>query len=78
MITTPVLPAVSGLIMVVLSVYICVNVGDLTGTAGGGLRWILPALIPVAAVIGRLAAIRLERAKTGSDGMAGRVWRHPP
>lgn len=61
MLTTLALPALSGLIMAVLFVYIFANFGDLTGTAGGGLNWILPALIPLAAGIGWLAAIRLKR-----------------
>ena len=58
---TLILPAVSGLIMAALFVYIFLNFGDLTGTAGGALGWILPALIPAAALVGWLAALRLER-----------------
>jgi amino acid transporter len=69
--TTLVLPAVSGLIMAVLFVYIFINFGDLTGTAGGGLSWILPALIPAAAVIGWLAAVRLEKADPASFARMG-------
>jgi hypothetical protein len=69
--TTLVLPAVSGLIMAVLFVYIFINFGDLTGTAGGGLSWILPALIPLAAVIGWLAAVRLEKADPASFARMG-------
>lgn len=60
--TTMLLPLVAGIIMVVLFVYIFLNYGDLTGTTGGSLSWILPALIPLAAVIGLLAASRLKAA----------------
>jgi amino acid transporter len=59
---TLILPAVSGLIMAALFVYIFLNFGDLTGTTGGALGWILPAIIPAAAIIGWLAALRLEKA----------------
>lgn len=59
-ITTLILPVVSGLIMAALFVYIFVNFGDLTGTTGGALGIILPALIPIAAVIGYLMASRLK------------------
>lgn len=59
---TLILPAVSGLIMAALFVYIFLNFGDLTGTTGGALGWILPAIIPAAALIGWLAALRLEKA----------------
>jgi len=58
--TTLVLPGISGLIMAVLFVYIFINFGDLTGTTGGALGIILPALIPVAALIGFLMASRLK------------------
>lgn len=60
--STRVLPALSGAVMAALFVYIFVNYGDLTGTTGGALGWILPSLIPLAALIGWLAALRLERA----------------
>ncbi len=55
-----ILPAVSGLIMAALFVYIFVNYGDLTGTTGGGLSLILPALIPAGGIIGFLLAARLK------------------
>jgi amino acid transporter len=58
--TTFVLPAVSGLIMAALFVYIFINFGDLTQTAGGMLGIILPALIPVAGLIGFVMASRLK------------------
>ena len=60
--STMILPAVSGLIMAVLFVFVFVNYGDLTGTTGGALGWILPALIPAAALIGFLLAQRLKSA----------------
>ena len=60
--TTLVLPLVSGGIMAVLFVYIYMNFGDLTMTSGGALAWILPGLIPLAAVIGLLSASRLKAA----------------
>ncbi|TIU60865.1 MAG: amino acid permease, partial [Mesorhizobium sp.] len=59
---TVVLPALSGLIMAALFVYIFLHFGDLTGTTGGALGLILPALIPAAAVVGYGLSLRLERA----------------
>lgn len=59
---TKVLPTLSGLIMAVLFVYIFMNFGDLTGTTGGALGIILPCLVPAAALIGYLLAVRLEKA----------------
>jgi amino acid transporter len=59
-VTTLILPAVSGLIMAALFVYIFINFGDLTQTAGGALGVVLPALIPVAGVAGFLMASRLK------------------
>ena len=58
--STLILPAVAGLIMVALFVYIFWNYGDLTGTTGGKLGWILPSLVPLGAVIGLLLAARLK------------------
>lgn len=60
--TTLILPLVAGVIMAGLFVYIYLNYGDLTGTTGGALAWILPGLIPLAAVIGALMAMRLRAA----------------
>ena len=54
--STKLLPAVAGLIMAALFVFIFWNYGDLTGTTGGNLSWILPSLIPLAAVVGFLLA----------------------
>ena len=59
-ITTLILPALSGLVMVALFVYIFVNFGDLTSTAGGWLGIVLPSLIPLAGIIGYLMASRLK------------------
>lgn len=59
--TTLVLPLISGLVMAALFVYIFLHFGDLTGTAGGVLGIVLPSLIPVAAVVGYLLALRLEK-----------------
>lgn len=58
--STKILPAISGLIMATLFVYIFWTYGDLTGTAGGGLSLILPSLIPAGGVIGFLLAQRLK------------------
>lgn len=60
--TTLILPALSGLIMAALFVYIFMNFGDLTQTTGGALGIILPASIPVAGIIGFLMASRLKAA----------------
>jgi len=58
--STKILPAIAGLIMAALFVYIFINYGDLTGTTGGSLSWLLPALIPAGGVIGFLLAQRLK------------------
>ncbi len=58
--STKILPAIAGLIMAALFVYIFINYGDLTGTTGGSLSWILPALIPAGGVVGFLLAQRLK------------------
>lgn len=57
--STLILPAIAGLIMAALFVYIFLNYGDLTVT-GGALSWILPALIPAGGVVGFLLAQRLK------------------
>lgn len=59
--TTLVLPLVSGVVMAVLFVYIFMHFGDLTGTTGGVLGIVLPSLIPLAAIVGYLLAMRLEK-----------------
>ena len=70
--STLILPLLSGLIMAVLFVYIALNFGDLTGTAGGALGYILPALIPVAALVGLLMAGRLKSADPAAFARMGR------
>jgi amino acid transporter len=57
---TLVLPALSAGVMAVLFVYIFVNFGDLTQTAGGALGIVLPSLIPLAAIVGVLLAAKLK------------------
>ena len=66
-----ILPAVAGLIMAALFVYIYLNFGDLTGTTGGALGWILPGLIPLGAVIGLLLARRLKSADPAAFARMG-------
>jgi hypothetical protein len=46
--------------MAALFVYIFINFGDLTQTAGGSLGIILPALIPAAGIVGFAMASRLK------------------
>jgi amino acid transporter len=60
--STLILPAIAGLIMAGLFVYIFMNYGDLTGTTGGSLSWSLPTLIPLGGIIGYLLAVRLKSA----------------
>ncbi len=57
-VVTKLLPAVCGLVLVYLFVYIFAHFGDLTGAAGS-LGVILPSLVLVAAVIGFLLSHRL-------------------
>ncbi len=59
-VSTVILPIISAAIMAVLFVYIFLNFGDLTGTTGGMLGWILPGLIPAGAVVGWILAARLK------------------
>ena len=66
-----ILPAIAGLIMAALFVYIYMNFGDLTGTTGGALGWILPALIPAGAVVGVLMAARLKSADPAAFARMG-------
>ncbi len=58
--STMILPGIAGLIMAALFVYIFINYGDLTGTTGGSLSWVLPSLIPAGGVVGLLLALRLK------------------
>lgn len=68
---TLILPGVSGLIMAALFVYIFLNFGDLTGTTGGALGIILPSLIPLAALVGMLAARWLKAANPAAFARMG-------
>jgi amino acid transporter len=68
---TLILPALSGLVMAALFVYIFLNFGDLTQTAGGALGIILPALIPAAGVVGYLMAARLKAANPAAYARMG-------
>lgn len=60
--STVILPLFSAVVMLGLFVYVFLNFGDLTGTAGGSLGWVLPGLVPAAAVVGWLLAARLKAA----------------
>lgn len=59
--STLILPALSGVIMAVLFIYIFLNFGDLTDTSGDALGIVLPCLIPAAAIIGYALAVRLAK-----------------
>ncbi|MBL8584843.1 MAG: hypothetical protein JNL61_21765 [Rhizobiaceae bacterium] len=69
--STVILPVVSAVIMAVLFVYIFINFGDLTGTAGAALGVILPSLVPLAAIVGYLLAARLQRADPARYALMG-------
>lgn len=71
LLSTVILPLIAAFIMAVLFVYIFLNFGDLTGTAGGALGWVLPGLIPAAGVIGWLLALRLKSADPVAYGKLG-------
>lgn len=68
---TLVLPLVATAVMGWMFYYIYVNFGDLTGTTGGALGWILPGLIPLGAVIGLLLAMRLKAADPAAYARMG-------
>ena len=74
-ISTVILPLIAAAIMAALFVYIFLNYGDLTGTTGGSLGWILPSLIPVGAVIGVLLAARLKSANPAMYAQMGQNQR---
>jgi hypothetical protein len=57
---TMIRPAISGPIIAALFVYIFVNYANLTGSTGGSLGWVLPALILVVGVVGFRLAQRLK------------------
>jgi amino acid transporter len=71
LLATKILPAVSGLIMAALFVYIFINYGDLTGTKGGILGVILPVTIPGAAIIGAILAKMLKNKNTNKYNNMG-------
>jgi amino acid transporter len=58
---TTIAPIVGGLAMSAVAIYAASQFGLLIGNPESPLRWILPALIIVAAVAGVLAAINLKR-----------------
>lgn len=66
-----ILPALSGLIMIALFIYIFANFGDLTGLKGGALGIILPSLIPLGALIGFGSASRLKATNPASYARMG-------
>lgn len=68
---TLILPIISAVIMAALFVYIFLNFGDLTGTTGGALGWILPGLIPLGALIGWLLSVRLRSSDPAAYKMLG-------
>ena len=74
-VSTVLLPIVAAAVMAALFVYIFANYGDLTGTTGGSLGWILPSLIPLAAVIGILLAARLKSANPAMFARMGQNQR---
>ncbi|PWE53841.1 amino acid permease [Metarhizobium album] len=63
--TTRVLPVVTGVILAALVIYIAVNFGSIAG-ASGFLAILLPGLVLIAAIIGLLLAARLKTADIGS------------
>ncbi|MFZ1468722.1 MAG: APC family permease [Paracoccaceae bacterium] len=74
-ISSLILPGISAVIMAALFVYIFANFGDLTGTTGGALGWILPSLIPAGGVIGYLLAARLKAADPAKFAKMGQNQR---
>lgn len=69
--TTFVLPVLSGLVMAGLAVYVFLHFGDLTGTQGGLLGLLLPSAIPVAGVVGWLVAARLRAGRPAAFASMG-------
>ena len=63
--TTRVLPVVTGVILAALVIYIAVNFGSIAG-ASGFLAIFLPGLVLIAAIIGLLLAARLKSANITS------------
>jgi amino acid transporter len=69
--TTLILPSIAAMVMAALFIYVFVNFGDLTGTSGGALGWILPGLIPLGAAIGWLMAARLRGSNVAAYAVLG-------
>jgi amino acid transporter len=63
-------PTIAGLVMLGLFLYIFFNFGGLTGTSGA-LGIILPALVPVAGIVGLLLASRLKSSDSGRFSRMG-------
>ena len=70
-IQTLLLPLVAAAVMAWMFYYIYTNFGDLTGTTGGALGWILPGLIPLGALVGLLLAMRLKAADPAAYARMG-------
>jgi hypothetical protein len=70
---TTVAPIVGGLAMSAVAVYAASQFGLLIGNPESPLRWILPALILVAAIAGVIAAVSL---KSRSPEMYAQMGRH--
>jgi amino acid transporter len=70
---TIVAPIVSGVVMAAVAIYAASQFGLLIGNPDSPLRWILPALILVAALGGIIAAINL---KGRSPEMYAQMGRH--
>jgi hypothetical protein len=70
---TTVAPIVGGLAMTAVALYAASQFGLLIGNPESPLRWILPALIVVAAIAGVIAAVSL---KNRSPEMYAQMGRH--
>jgi amino acid transporter len=70
---TTVAPIVGGLAMTAVALYAASQFGLLIGNPESPLRWILPALIMVAAIAGVIAAVSL---KNRSPEMYAQMGRH--
>jgi amino acid transporter len=76
MLRTMVAPLVGGLAMSVVAIYAASQFGLLIGNPESPLRWILPALILVAAVAGVVAAFSLKSPLTTVVRSNGSASRH--
>ena len=70
---TAIAPIVGGVAMSAVAVYAASQFGLLIGNPESPLRWILPALIIVAAIAGVIAALNLKRR---SPEMYAQMGRH--